>query len=384
MTQDTPPTTDLMLRNRLDSAATVEASSVGPDGSFLSGSFVPGMFGGAWQAGSGDLRGISFPSSVINPEHGTIEFWARISGVTGTIPTGDRPLFFQTEPLHLDLTQPWSDWRLGLNGNDGAGNGGLTGAVGDGNTTGTGVFGNSYSYAGVLGDPGAWHHYALVWDAAGLPELGLPDRQVAVLLDGQVASGHWEPNVLRGFGPDGPVFTTGELTAPNGDRLVLLPLAGPDWPDQASVTLDNLKVWDVARADFSDRFQEAGGPPEPMTWEALAAQVEANFAATGQWFITPGTPMPPPPTVDWNALAAEAEANFAATGHWFLTPETPPPVSETTTWDEVAAQVEANFAATGQWFVTPGTPVPAPETVDWDALAAQAEANFAATGQWYL
>ncbi len=311
------PATGLLLWNRLDSIAAVAASAIGPPGDFLAGSFVPGMFGGAWLADSGAFRGISFPSSVIDPQHGTIEFWARISGVAGSIPTGDRPLLFQTEPLQLDLTQPWSTWRLGLNGNDGAGNGGLTGAVGDGNTTGTGGFGASYTYAGVLGDPGAWHHYALVWDAAGLPQLGLPDRQVALLLDGALASGHWEPNVLRGFGPEGGVFTSGELTPPHGDSLVLFPLAGPNWPTSATVAFDNLKVWDIARSDFSDRLQEESAPP-PLDWDALAAQVEANFAATGQWFITPGTPLPPAETVDWNALAARVEANFAATGQWYL------------------------------------------------------------------
>ena len=312
------PNPDLLLWNRLDSVAAVAESAIGPAGEFLAGTFVPGMFGGAWLADGGALRGISFPSSVIDPQHGTIEFWARISGVAGPIPTGDRPLLLETEPLQLDLSQPWSAWRLGLNGNDGAGNGGLTGAAGDGNTTGTGVFGSSYSYAGVLGDPAAWHHYALVWDAAGLPLLGLPDRQVAVLLDGALASGHWEPNVLRGFGPAGGVFTTGDLTAPHGDSLVLFPLAGPNWPAQATVAFDNLKVWDVARSDVSDRFQEDSTPPAPVDWAVLAAQVEANFAATGQWYVTPGTPMPPAEPMDWAELAAQVEAKFAATGHWYL------------------------------------------------------------------
>ena len=39
-----------------------------------------------------------------------------------------------------------------------------------------------------------------------------------------------------------------------------------------------------------------------VDWDALAADVLANFEATGQWFVT-GAP-PPPPNVDWDALAA--------------------------------------------------------------------------------
>jgi hypothetical protein len=54
--------------------------------------------------------------------------------------------------------------------------------------------------------------------------------------------------------------------------------------------------------------------PEPVDWNALAAEVTANFLATGQWF--PGQALPPEP-VDWDALAGRVQANFAATGQWF-------------------------------------------------------------------
>jgi len=57
--------------------------------------------------------------------------------------------------------------------------------------------------------------------------------------------------------------------------------------------------------------------------------------------------------VDWNAIAAQVQANFAATGDWFA------PGSGANLgggaggevdWDVVAAQVQANFAATGDWY----------------------------------
>lgn len=67
--------------------------------------------------------------------------------------------------------------------------------------------------------------------------------------------------------------------------------------------------------------------PEParIDWDALAAKVQANFAATGQWFYDDPTTTGPHPgpsvpegTTDWDAVAANVLANFAATGHWFV------------------------------------------------------------------
>ncbi|WP_176849773.1 bifunctional metallophosphatase/5'-nucleotidase [Belnapia rosea] len=63
-----------------------------------------------------------------------------------------------------------------------------------------------------------------------------------------------------------------------------------------------------------------GGGEEPVDWHALAAQVLANFEATGFWYldgvgldaIDPSEPQ------DWNALAAQVTANYEATGVWYL------------------------------------------------------------------
>jgi len=76
-----------------------------------------------------------------------------------------------------------------------------------------------------------------------------------------------------------------------------------------------------------------------VDWDALAAQVMANHAATGQWYVgepvTPTDPTAPPPSpapeqpVDWDALAAQVLANYEATGQWGTwgtgEPTTPPP-----------------------------------------------------------
>lgn len=71
---------------------------------------------------------------------------------------------------------------------------------------------------------------------------------------------------------------------------------------------------------------------DTFDWNALAARVEANHAATGQWYVDYASPLPPPDapaspgSIDWNALAAQAEANFARTGQWYVddVPAAPP------------------------------------------------------------
>jgi Glycosyl hydrolases family 16 len=64
-----------------------------------------------------------------------------------------------------------------------------------------------------------------------------------------------------------------------------------------------------------------GGEPD---WNAIAAAVTANHAATGEWFVpvgdAPAAPEAPtdsaPEAVDWNALAAQVTAHFEQTGDW--------------------------------------------------------------------
>ena len=77
--------------------------------------------------------------------------------------------------------------------------------------------------------------------------------------------------------------------------------------------------------------------PSVTDWNAIGAAMNEYHAATGQWWgadytalltwdaahnaaVAAGTAQAPTPApvTDWNAMAAQAEANFAATGHWYL------------------------------------------------------------------
>jgi hypothetical protein len=57
-------------------------------------------------------------------------------------------------------------------------------------------------------------------------------------------------------------------------------------------------------------------PPFGPFWDAVARVAEFNHAETGQWYVAEG---PDAQTIhDWDELAAKVQANFEATGHWFL------------------------------------------------------------------
>jgi uncharacterized membrane protein len=104
------------------------------------------------------------------------------------------------------------------------------------------------------------------------------------------------------------------------------------------------------------------GPPvppgQPPGWNLSgindAGEIVGNSVNNGgSAFLATPTPAPPPDgggSVDWDALAAQVQANFAATGQWFVGDEVPPPPDGSPDWDALAARVQANFAATGHWF----------------------------------
>jgi Ca2+-binding RTX toxin-like protein len=236
------PTLAPTLWCTLDSAAAVLTPQAGPGGRFSAGGFVAGVLGGAWQADSTALNGITFPSVVLNGKSGTVEFWARLEGYSGTLPTNGAPGFLHTD-RSPGAVSPDPAWYMGFAGNDGGGNGGLTAGAGDANTTGTNRFFGGHTYESILGEVEDWHHYSFVWNAGGLDAFGVPDEKVVLLIDGEVVSTSWHDRVLYGFDGGGPVYGTGRLLPPVGETLFLLPggISGGK-----RVTLDEFTIWQNA------------------------------------------------------------------------------------------------------------------------------------------
>ena len=197
---------------------------------------------------------ITFPLNVIPARQGTIEFWAQLSGMSPGA-SSDISLVASTNPREI--------YAIGIHQNDGLGGGGLFGVVGTATDSyGSGLIEQAtapfyqapFSYSAVLGNAEAWHHYALVWNDAGLPS----GYKTAIYLDGALAS--------VGYRLDKAPSTLPDLASLADDqRFGLLPF---NRETQGSVSFDNLIVRDYAKLDFSDRFQETPTGPVVL-WNRL-------------------------------------------------------------------------------------------------------------------
>lgn len=232
----------LVLWNRLGSAGEVAGSAVGPGGTVLAGGFVPGVFGNAMEVSVQGTPGATFPVGVLPGAEGCAEFWARVAANSPSIPNGGcvRPVGV----MPADGSS-CSD-MIHFNSNDGSANGGLCLRLANFGSAGTGRYG-SWAWADIAGGGsiGEWHHYALVWSTGAIQ--GVPaGRHMAAYVDGALNTGSWtgaaaNPQPL-GHSPD--------------MRMALLYLTG-NAASRAAV--DNLKIWDHAKTDFSDRFTEDAG-----------------------------------------------------------------------------------------------------------------------------
>jgi hypothetical protein len=237
---------ELVLWNKLGSQTEVENSEVGLNGTFGGGSFVEGYFGNAYIADYTQDFLVNFPKEVIPIDAGTIEFWGKLIGFPDSMGgPGEKPYF-------LVINDGYSAFQIGFNCNDGGANGGLCGVVGHGFMTGTGYFSNwGWEYEDVLGSgqQEEWHHYALVWNKNGISGVSDGTKKVAVFLDGQLNSGRWHD--YHGGGSEFVPLTSGQLGL------------SKNIGSQGSTAIDNLKIWNYDKTDFSDRFTEGTTEPIP-------------------------------------------------------------------------------------------------------------------------
>src|SRR5207253_2584500 len=120
---------------------------------------------------------------AMRARRGTIELWARLGPeFDGTIEGGggDQPALFELSTI----PSRGAGYIVYFTDNDGAGGGGLVGHAGVTNPDATNTYGGN-DYDDVLpGTVHRWHHYALVWDARGLPGVGDGHHTTALFVDG--------------------------------------------------------------------------------------------------------------------------------------------------------------------------------------------------------
>lgn len=227
----------LLLWNRLGSEGDVRNSVVGPGGTLNGGRFVEGRFGDGIELNMEQKLGVTFPPEIIPAPDGCIEFWAKLVGFQNSLPWGDKP------GLIAACSESGShDFMLHFNGNDGAANGGLCARVAGLSCAGTGQYG-SWTYSRALGSDalGDWHHYALVWATDGISGVENGTRKAAVFVDGKLNSTVWNGG------------TGNTLAVPKTGRFGLLVHQGMP---SCAIVFDNLKIWNYAKTDFSDRNEE--------------------------------------------------------------------------------------------------------------------------------
>lgn len=176
-------------------------------------------------------------------------------------------------------------------------------------------------YNGITG--GVFHDYQMVWEP-GKITFSVDGKQMGVITDHvPVDYDHGGMNDTIGFLNNNP------NTSITVSHVDFTPLGSP-----AAVT--QLPTLAAASAPVADPAPATVPAPEaashadvPIDWNAIAAQVQANFDATGIWAmpssIAPQAAAPHAAVqtdesapVDWNALAAQVQANFDATGFWFI------------------------------------------------------------------
>jgi hypothetical protein len=237
----------LILYCTFDDVNSITNPVVGPGGTFNANpetNFTTGQVGNAYIANYTEDKLVFFPKEVIPPTRGCIELWARLTDMPEYILWWDNPALFhayQNNPITGD-----PEYLIMFNGNDGFGGAGLTARAGSGaannfaGASSTGCWWYDYTFASILGDVNAWHHYALVWDISGVTG---SQYKMQIYLDGIP------------IGESGPTCDTGDDRSPvkfDGLSSGALYIINFRSMTQGSVTIDELKIWDYPKTQFID------------------------------------------------------------------------------------------------------------------------------------
>ncbi len=232
---------ELILWNRLDGSPSV----VGPPVEFLKvEQYVPGKAGQAARLAGNHVWGFRVPSEMLKDlNEGTVEFWVKVVRKPPTVSHGSGPIYdFFDGPAHLQY-----------NANDGCSHGKFSL-----NTSGHFVY--TEFFAGtkstdLLGEPGEWNHYAIVWNNDGIQ--GTDHVKLALYINGK-SHGKYTPSSRRTY-----------LFLPNREGRWLTFHRNRNGFAGAMV-YDELKIWNRALSD-EQRRELAAMPPDGTKKKATFA-----------------------------------------------------------------------------------------------------------------
>ncbi len=292
----TPSTENkLLLWNRFETKGDVLISEIGPNiqlrnhlinnweqaqiipGKFGNGLFVNNYIDNGWGTSGANFFATSIPEMGLTQHRGTIEFWFTFKYDSSTFSTA----FFFYNAMSLDghfagggidqnrnsnvvIQGAWSGWDYGSFGKR------FLFIISDasGSEPSRYIISPDYSAGpgGIYGfTDGTTYHFAFVWDDAGI---GSTADTMRIYVNGGIAASGSDS--LPTTKPLDPYLYVG--TTPNSGSL------STTYNAVEGVT-DNLKIWNYAKTDFSDRFVE--GLNEPSETFTMTPQTDTLTGRSG-------------------------------------------------------------------------------------------------------
>lgn len=231
----------LILHYTFDSEESVTKPAVGLPGKLVNAKFVAGHQGQALYVTPQTSPVFTEIPPAFLSSTGCIEFWAKIDNPPA------RPLPGQGSPCFFHMQPPNEIWKVSLmwNGNNGAGGGGLCGAVQHYPAFSDSFMSCVSPFDKLLGDKASeWHHYALVWNTEGIASLdkrlGNPIK-VAVYLDGRPEA--LDTNVRN------PVWGLSCFQKTSMTLGFPMPPGMCDF-NRVAFAIDEFKIWNFDKVEF--------------------------------------------------------------------------------------------------------------------------------------
>ena len=245
----TPSTSSTLIYHcTFDSASSIARPAAGPAGRLLGGEFVPGMKGNALRTFADQPAAeVDFEPGILGPR-GTIEFWAKREEQAAFAAREGNLRFFGLWLHERGETPPWCSTHMQFTSNDGMGMSGLCGMINHCSWATNPFFGHG-AYDAIQDDPFGWHHYAVAWDADGLPGTKAPDggaAVVAVYLDGKPLSTQGRQTIA---------FGAKHLKAiPGRFAKLAFPTPSNGWGSSGGhipFLIDEFKIWSAPMTEFA-------------------------------------------------------------------------------------------------------------------------------------
>jgi len=220
----------LVMWNKLGSVTEIQNSEIGENGNIIGSdyAFEPGQYGNGYVRIANGSNAVHFPDTILQglKNQGSIELWInpKVNNPVA-FSYGVFPLIGDVFGTNSHVYLAWGDITSG------------TGIYGGVNFDGTGHFTPSES-SQFVATPGVPFHVAISWDVDGI--------------DGTT-------NTIRIYRDGALIGTSDEVwdandTSTNYDGFLLG--KGPDSEGFDKYIVDNIKVWNYAKINFSDRFNE--------------------------------------------------------------------------------------------------------------------------------